>query len=64
MVQQVKEALSTVEGVHVLGLLFLLLIVAHLIKPADQLIQNSANYLMVALLTAMNVGPNQQKGQA
>jgi hypothetical protein len=52
-----KETLSRLQGVHMLGVLFVLLLVAHLLRPADELVSNSANYMLAALLTALHVGP-------
>jgi hypothetical protein len=53
-----NETLNKLQGVHMLGLLFVLLLVAHLMRPADELVSNSANYMLAALLTALHVGPN------
>jgi hypothetical protein len=53
-----KETLSRLQGVHMLGVLFVLLLVAHLLRPADELVSNSANYMLAALLTALHVGPD------
>jgi hypothetical protein len=53
-----NETLSKLQGVHMLGLLFVLLLAAHLMRPADELVSNSANYMLAALLTALHVGPD------
>jgi hypothetical protein len=52
-----KETLNRLQGVHILGLLFVFLLIAHLVRPADELVSNSTNYMLAALLTALHVGP-------
>jgi hypothetical protein len=58
-----KETLSQVsqiQGVHILGCLFVMTLIAHMVR-ADALVDQSANWLLAALLTALNVGDKGDK---